>query len=197
MTGRREQNKIQCREDILKASRRLFSSKGYNAAKMEDIAKKASVSKATLYNYFQSKESLLIGTVEEVYSEVQSSYEQSEASGIPADECLYQAFKILVLSSLKYPRLAQRITWLNADPESSLYQCLGPVVDLIRKLVDPLFAGTAGDSGHAADHAMETLLGIYYVALYHWSYTYPDDESQILERLHDIYWNAWIRYARR
>ena len=45
-------------------SRRLFTAKGYEETTMEDIAEAAEVSKATLYNYFSSKENLLLGIAE-------------------------------------------------------------------------------------------------------------------------------------
>ena len=58
--SRRELNKIHCRQRILKASRQLFSIKGYEETTMEDVAARAEVSKATLYNYFPGKDSLLM-----------------------------------------------------------------------------------------------------------------------------------------
>ena len=57
-------NKLKCRRQILKASRRLFKEKGYEATMIGDVAAKAEISKATLYNYFPSKESLLAGTLD-------------------------------------------------------------------------------------------------------------------------------------
>jgi len=50
--SRREANKRKSRQKILKASRRLFKEKGYDNTMIEDVADKAEVSKATLYNYF-------------------------------------------------------------------------------------------------------------------------------------------------
>jgi len=41
--------------DILRAAARVFSRKGYRLTQMEEIAKEANVSKATLYYYFKSK----------------------------------------------------------------------------------------------------------------------------------------------
>ncbi len=69
-TGKRQMNKIQSREAILKASRILLSSSGYDSVKMEDIARRAGVSRATLYNYFPNKESLLTGTLDSEYANV-------------------------------------------------------------------------------------------------------------------------------
>ena len=41
--------------DIVRAAASVFSRKGYRLTQMEEIAKKANVSKATLYYYFKSK----------------------------------------------------------------------------------------------------------------------------------------------
>ena len=46
------------RRQILDGARRLFLSKGFDAASMGDIAQEAGVSKGTLYVYFDSKERL-------------------------------------------------------------------------------------------------------------------------------------------
>jgi TetR/AcrR family fatty acid metabolism transcriptional regulator len=44
---------------ILKAAQHVFAQKGFQAATVADIAKKAHVSEATIYEYFSSKEELL------------------------------------------------------------------------------------------------------------------------------------------
>ncbi len=45
-------------EQILKAARELFLSQGYGAVSMDEVANRAGVSKATVYNHFNSKEQL-------------------------------------------------------------------------------------------------------------------------------------------
>ena len=70
--GRREMNKLQCRNRILKMSRRLFTAKGYENTTIEDVAEAAEISKATLYNYFSSKEDLLQGIADAALEEIRS-----------------------------------------------------------------------------------------------------------------------------
>jgi len=50
----------QRREEILKAARRVFASKGYRRTKVEDIADFLGVGKGTLYRYFKSKKTLFL-----------------------------------------------------------------------------------------------------------------------------------------
>lgn len=53
------------RRRILEAAQELFAEFGFDAAPMEAIARRARVSKGTLYNYFASKEDLLVEAVAE------------------------------------------------------------------------------------------------------------------------------------
>ncbi|MBN7124479.1 TetR family transcriptional regulator [Erwinia billingiae] len=53
----------QKRADILNAATTVFLEQGYERASMEGVARTAECSKATLYNYFSSKESLLDAVV--------------------------------------------------------------------------------------------------------------------------------------
>jgi len=51
-------------EELLNAARELFVERGFAATRLEDIAAKAGVSKATLYLYFANKEKLLEAVVQ-------------------------------------------------------------------------------------------------------------------------------------
>ncbi|MBL7118431.1 TetR/AcrR family transcriptional regulator [Candidatus Bathyarchaeota archaeon] len=55
---RRERKAQQTRQLILDASKELFSSHPYEDVKMDDIAEQADLSRATLYNYYPSKETI-------------------------------------------------------------------------------------------------------------------------------------------
>ncbi|MEW5723144.1 MAG: TetR/AcrR family transcriptional regulator [Thermodesulfobacteriota bacterium] len=52
---RRMREKHMRRLDIMDAAKKVFSIKGFTGATMEEIAEKAELSPATLYNYFKSK----------------------------------------------------------------------------------------------------------------------------------------------
>jgi len=51
-------------KQMLNAAQRLFAQSGYAAVSMDDIAKTAGVSKATLYSHFDSKEKLFAEIIE-------------------------------------------------------------------------------------------------------------------------------------
>jgi AcrR family transcriptional regulator len=58
--NRRERKKEATRESIIQSAITLFKEKGYHKTSMDEIAEKVDVSKATLYNYFPDKGSILI-----------------------------------------------------------------------------------------------------------------------------------------
>ena len=55
---RRQREKNRRRREIITAARKVFSTKGFNAATMEEIALEAQLSPGALYLYFKSKEDL-------------------------------------------------------------------------------------------------------------------------------------------
>jgi len=60
---RREREKKKRKNDIINAAERLFFSKGYDNVSMNDIAQDVELSKATIYLYFENKESLFFTIV--------------------------------------------------------------------------------------------------------------------------------------
>ncbi len=73
-----EQDKEKTRIKILEASVDVISEKGFKSASMREIARKASVGDATIYNYFPSKEKLLYGYCEYVQQQVMESLKDIE-----------------------------------------------------------------------------------------------------------------------
>ncbi|MDG1708774.1 MAG: TetR/AcrR family transcriptional regulator [Emcibacteraceae bacterium] len=60
------------KEKIVKAALMLFSENGYHKTSISQIAKKADVSKGLTYNYFKSKEELLLYLIDEATNEMLS-----------------------------------------------------------------------------------------------------------------------------
>jgi len=177
---KRETNKINCRERILKASRRLFASKGYEETMMEDIAQLAGVSKATVYNYFPNKESLLAGTVDEVVTEVETMLAAASRETDSGDMLLRRTMAVFINASMKYPKLARRISYLNSCQESALYatanrKVLQILYTLVRKAQED---GTFRREARA-DDIVDVLMGLYFIAQFQW----PDTGRSAPEEL--------------
>ncbi len=63
---------VNAKERILRASSRLFSEKGFDAARVNEIAEEAGVNKALIYYYFKSKEDILDTLLSSISNELES-----------------------------------------------------------------------------------------------------------------------------
>lgn len=73
------------RATILDAGMLLFSESGYHSTSISAIAKKAKISKGLIYNYFESKESLLKSIIKQGLEEFASVFDLNK-DGILSDE---------------------------------------------------------------------------------------------------------------
>ena len=64
-TGARRRRKAERPKEILQAALAIFSERGFAAARLDDVAARAGITKGTIYVYFESKEELFIATVKE------------------------------------------------------------------------------------------------------------------------------------
>lgn len=74
------------RELIVSSALKLFAENGYHSTTISKIAKEANISKGLLYNYFESKESLLINILEEFISMVGNLINPNQDDEITTEE---------------------------------------------------------------------------------------------------------------
>lgn len=174
--SRREANKIRCREQILKAARRLFKEKGYDNTMIEDIADKANVSKATLYNYFPNKESLLVGTMDD---QIEATRRYINNSGMNISQTdinkasgygkIKLALEFLVLDSRQFIDVSRRIMFLNACEASPMYGKVNEIKDMFRTLTDEAKKeGIFREDIHSIE-IVELLMSIYLNSQFQWN----------------------------
>jgi AcrR family transcriptional regulator len=88
--ARREREKEERRQSILKAARGAFFEEGFHRATVDSVAERAEVSKGTVYLYFDSKETLLAALLLEGLDTLVDQLAAATASEpeLPADDQL-------------------------------------------------------------------------------------------------------------
>jgi len=83
---RRERKTLRTRQEIIDAARELFDKNPYDDVKMDDIAEQADLSRATLYNHFNSKEDIYfeigIQGIRAISKNQKAQIESKSSSGI-------------------------------------------------------------------------------------------------------------------
>ena len=166
--GRRELNKQRCRANILKSARKLFRARGYEDTTIEEIADAASVSRATLYNYFPCKENLLTGIADAALDEVRLLIRRERKKGAPAQEILRQVLTALAVDAVRYLPLSRRILYLNAFPESSLYPTRRELLDILGDLAEQARQEGSLRAELTAAELAEAFLGLYLLSQFGW-----------------------------
>jgi AcrR family transcriptional regulator len=69
------------RSQILRAARAVFIEKGFLAARVEDVADRAGLSKGAVYFYFESKRELFMALVQEEHEQTYSFLDLAEEDG--------------------------------------------------------------------------------------------------------------------
>lgn len=149
------------RQAILDGATRMFLAHGYRNASMDKIAKAAPVSKATLYNHFDSKNALLAAVISDLCGSLlqtmsQATVESDDVANnltqiatsavdlIYAEDAL-AIYRLVVAESPEFPELGE--LFYQSGPQTALTQ----LEDYFRRLnaegrynnVDPVFAADA------------------------------------------------------
>ena len=92
--ARRERRITARRTQILDAAAKVFAEKGFHRATTREIADAADVSEGTIYNYFASKEDLLIGIMARVGEQQQPDEVFAQALHSDARDALVSMYRL-------------------------------------------------------------------------------------------------------
>jgi AcrR family transcriptional regulator len=81
----RHLSEVERRAQILRAARAIFVERGYLEARVEDVAKRANLSKGAVYFYFDSKRAIFEALVEEEHAVTISFLAEAERDTRPAE----------------------------------------------------------------------------------------------------------------
>src|SRR5215831_19426932 len=81
--SRRERNSAERRERLFRSALELFARKGFAETTVEDITNAADLGKGTFFNYFPSKEHILLAFGEMQLGKLQIAFEEMRSQNVP------------------------------------------------------------------------------------------------------------------
>lgn len=125
------------REQIMNAALKLFATEGYSHCSISRLASHAGISKGLMYNYFDSKEALLLALIEEGMSDIMAFFDPDHDGILTSDELTTfirevfrsmqdnQQFWILYINIIFQPRVKEL---LEGKPFSNVMDQYGPMM---------------------------------------------------------------------
>ena len=78
------------KSQILNAAEQVFTQKGFDRTRMDDIAGETGLSKGTLYLYFKSKDELIIAILDRIFQGIFKQLDARKNKHIGATEAIYE-----------------------------------------------------------------------------------------------------------
>lgn len=115
VSPRRAREIARTRQDILEAAARAFANRGFNSATMQDIAREAGYTAASLYSYFSSKEEIIRSLLESIRAERDAILDKQMPEGLN----FRQKLELLLRRQLEFAgrhKDAIRFVFLSGGP---------------------------------------------------------------------------------
>src|SRR5664280_1858932 len=121
--GKRKERSAARRDAILAAALEEFSARGFEATRLDDVARRAGIAKGTIYLYFRDKESLFQELIRTMLTPIVGSIEALGAADLPINvlaERLVDVFvrevyetrrkdviRLMIAEGRRFPKLAE------------------------------------------------------------------------------------------
>jgi AcrR family transcriptional regulator len=107
MNETKHENQIpKTKKQILLAAADVFAQNGYAGARMDEIAKRAAVNKATIYYHLGGKDALYRITLENVFSEIADRIETEAETKETPEQKMKSYIRIMTASIERHPHMA-------------------------------------------------------------------------------------------
>ncbi|OPY18530.1 MAG: DNA-binding transcriptional repressor AcrR [Methanomethylovorans sp. PtaU1.Bin073] len=170
----REKKKIETKNRIFEVSGKLFKEKGFENTTIDEITKEAGIAKGTFFNYFQTKESLILYFAEQKADLIYDLKEEEALTHLPTKERIKKSL-VAMAESYEKDKDLTKLLFMEyrryieiSRPE--LNKERSPHYRLIKVLQDLLEEGiTKGDVRNTDTRiAAETLNALYFHTLMMW-----------------------------
>lgn len=135
-----EEEQLRRRREIFEASVHLFLDKGFHETSMREIAKAVGVGKSTLYDYFKSKDEIIVSYFEDEISEITKQAQEIIAQdlGVPLKlrNIMKMHMEILVKNKQTFLMLSLEAQRLTSESQEQIQRNRHAYQDMMRALIE-------------------------------------------------------------
>ena len=187
MPGKREIQKKNRREEILRAAIGLFTQKGFDLTTVEDITRAANIAKGTFYNFFPKKEDVLLYFLDK---EISKSSDEIQRK-MPFLSTISEKIELLITTYIKYifPHkefsvvlIKERVVNLGTGSNRNELNLMRQLAELFDEAKQSGEIRGDIDSGHLA----EMVFAIYTMYVIYWTNGFIKTKKQCIERIREV-----------
>ncbi len=119
--GKRQENKLRNKQEIVAAATQLFIEKGVNNTTIDDIVKGTSLARGTFYNYFKSREEIWEHLIADVFININQAINKDRKKAKSMQEFLYNSY-LSAFTLLSNPPLPALIAKNQVAFRETLFQ---------------------------------------------------------------------------
>jgi AcrR family transcriptional regulator len=129
------------KSQIINAAEDVFTKKGFDEARMDDIAERTGLSKGTLYLYFKSKDDLIIAILDRIFQQEFKQFENLKQTEASATEAIWKMTDLLTKEILTLVRLLPIIyqflalAFRNKYVQKSLKLYINRYIDMLMPII--------------------------------------------------------------
>lgn len=127
---------------IINAAEDVFTQKGFNEARMDDIADETGLSKGTLYLYFKSKDDLIIAILDRMFQREMKQMEGLDQAGLSAADAIWKMTEAVTNNILGFVRLVPivyqflALAFRNKYVQKALKKYINQYIDMITPIIE-------------------------------------------------------------
>ena len=191
---------------ILQVAERIFAEKGFDAARVDEIAREAQVNKALIYYYFKSKDNILEelfrGFMLEMFDDIES--QMDDFMKLDTDEKLREYFKSY-LTLWENKKNILRILMMESLKESAEDEPLFKLMDYLMKQEEETIKTILEKSGYDTDYdRMEGMIADFFTGLLpmfnfvlykdEWIMHYGISEEELTDKFTNVFMKTHLNY---
>jgi len=130
------------KSQILNAAEGIFTKKGFDEARMDDIAVKTGLSKGTLYLYFKSKDDLIIAILDRIFQREFRQLEDLQQGELSATETVWKLTEMLAKDIMGILRLVPivyeflALAFRNKYVQQALKKYINRYLDILVPIIE-------------------------------------------------------------
>lgn len=127
---------------IINAAEDVFTQKGFNEARMDDIADETGLSKGTLYLYFKSKDDLIIAILDRMFQREMKQMEGLDQADLSAADAIWKMTEAVTNNILGFVRLVPivyqflALAFRNKYVQKALKKYINQYIDTITPIIE-------------------------------------------------------------